>query len=317
MKLGLWVTAHHPADVNLGQVFHDLVEQVRLARQLGFGSIASGQHYLTAPYQRLQTLPLLARLAAEAEGMEVVTSVLLLPLHNPVDIAEQAATMDVITGGRFILGLGLGHADVEYQGFGVNRQQRAARFEEAVEVMKLLWRGGPVEHKGCFFTVPATESMVRPVQQPHLRIWVGSGSEVAIRRAARMGDAWFPISGDVESLAKNQALYHSALAEYGNPVPPDFPIGNWVCLAEEEAQALAEGHRFLGPQDDEAEFRARVRTQHLVGTPEQCVQRVREYRERLGATHLFCRVQAPGMTQAQVLRTIRLLGEQVLPSINE
>jgi alkanesulfonate monooxygenase SsuD/methylene tetrahydromethanopterin reductase-like flavin-dependent oxidoreductase (luciferase family) len=304
MKLGLWVTAHHPADVNLSQTFRDLVEQVRLARQLGFGCIASGQHYLTAPYQRLQTLPLLARLAAEAEGMEVVTSVVLLPLHNPVDIAEQAATMDVITGGRFILGLGLGHADVEYQAFGLDRRQRVARFEEAVKVMKLLWRGGPVEHQERFFTVPATESMVRSVQQPHLRIWVGGSSEVPIRRAARMGDAWFPNSADVEGMAQNQALYHSALAEYGNPVPTDFPIGNWVCLAPDEAQALAEGQRFLGPQ-------------RIMGTPEQCVQRIREYRERLGATHLLCRVQVPGMTQAQVLRTIRLLGEQVLPRINE
>jgi alkanesulfonate monooxygenase SsuD/methylene tetrahydromethanopterin reductase-like flavin-dependent oxidoreductase (luciferase family) len=317
MKLGLWVTAHHPADVNLEQVFHDLLEQVRLARQLGFGCIASGQHYLTAPYQRLQTLPLLARLASEAEGMEVVTSVVLLPLHNPVDIAEQAATMDVITGGRFILGLGLGHVDIEYQAFDVDRRQRVARFEEAVEVIKMLWRGGPVEHKARFFTVPATESMIRSVQQPHPRIWVGGGSDVAIRRAARMGDAWFPIGGDLDNLAKNQTLYHHALAEYGNPVPPDFPIGHWVCLAEDEALALAEGHRFLGRQYDEAEFRARVQTQHIVGTPEQCVQRVREYRERLGVTHLLCRVQAPGMTQAQVLRTIRLLGEQVFPRVNE
>lgn len=316
MKLGLWVTAHHPADVNLEQVFRDMMEQVQLARRLGFGCIASGQHYLTAPYQRLQTFPLLARLAAEAEAMEVITSVVLLPLHNPVDIAEQAATMDVITGGRFILGLGLGHADIEYQAFGIDRRQRAARFEEAVAVMKLLWRGGPVEHKARFFTLPATESMLRPVQQPHPRIWVGGGSEIPIRRAARMGDAWFPVGGDLENLVSKQALYHSALAEYGNPVPPDFPIGSWVCLAEDESAALAEAHRFLEPQSDESAFRVRAQTQHIVGTPEQCVQRVREYRERLGATHLLCRVQMPGMTQTQVLRTIRLLGEQVLPYIN-
>lgn len=312
MRFGLWVTAHHPGDVSLRQVFHDLVEQVRLARQLGFGCISSGQHYLTAPNQRLQTLPLLARLAAEAEGMEVATSVVLLPLHNPVDLAEQAATMDVITGGRFVLGLGLGHADVEYQAFGVDRRLRVSRFEEALEIMKLLWRGGPVEYHGRHFTVPGTESMVRPVQRPHPRIWIGGGSEAPIRRAARLGDAWFPVSGDVESLAKNQALYHSALKDHGHPVPPDFPIGTWAYLAEDEAQALAEGHRFLGPQYSESEFRARARTQIIVGTPGECAARVREYHERLGATHVFFRVQAPGMTQDQVLRTIRLLGERVL-----
>ncbi len=311
MKLGLWVTAHHPSEVSLSQVFQDLSEQVRLARRLGFACISSGQHYLTAPNQRLQTLPLLARLAAEAEGMEVVTSVLLLPLHNPVDIAEQAATMDVISGGRFVLGLGLGHADVEYKAFGVDKRLRVSRFEEALEIMTLLWRGGPVEYHGRHFTVPRTESMVRPVQQPHPRIWIGGGSETPIRRAARLGHAWFPVTGDVEFLSRNQALYRRALEEYGNPAPPDFPIGTWVYLAEDEEQALAEGRRYLGPDSSERDFRARATTQLIVGTPAQCAARVREY-ERLGATHLLCRVQSPGMTQGQVLRTIRLLGERVL-----
>jgi alkanesulfonate monooxygenase SsuD/methylene tetrahydromethanopterin reductase-like flavin-dependent oxidoreductase (luciferase family) len=317
MKLGLWVTAHHPADASIAQRYGDLVEQVRLAKRLSFGLISSGQHYLTAPNQRLQTFPLLARLSAEAEGMEVATSVLLLPLHNPVDIAEQAATMDVMTGGRFILGLGLGNVDLEYQAFGVDKRHRGARFEESLEIMTLLWRGGPVEHHGRFFNVPATESLVTSVRQPHPRVWIGGGSDAAIRRAARLGHAWFPGGGDTEMLAQRQAFYHSALEEYGNPVPPDFPLGMWAYVAEDEEQALAEAHRYLAPQQDEAEFRTRARTQMIVGTPEQCVERASEYTQRLGATHLLCRVQAPGMTQDQVLRTIRLLGEEVLPQLVE
>jgi alkanesulfonate monooxygenase SsuD/methylene tetrahydromethanopterin reductase-like flavin-dependent oxidoreductase (luciferase family) len=311
MIFGLWVTAHHAADVSLNQAFRDLVAQVRLAQQLGFGCVSSGQHYLTAPNQRFQTLPLLARLAGEAEDMDVITSVLLLPLHNPVDIAEQAATMDVITGGRFVLGLGLGHAEVEYAAFGVDRRERVSRFEESLEIMKRLWQGGPVEYHGRHFTVPRTESMVRSMQRPHPRIWIGGGSEAPIRRAARVNAAWFPVSGDLQFLAKHREMYRSALEEYGNPVPPDFPIGTWVYLAEDAERALAEGHRFLGPQLSDSDFRIRASTQLVVGTPEQCVERVRAY-ERLGVTHLLCRVQAPGMTQAQVLRTIRLLGENVL-----
>jgi alkanesulfonate monooxygenase SsuD/methylene tetrahydromethanopterin reductase-like flavin-dependent oxidoreductase (luciferase family) len=311
MIFGLWVTAHHAADISLNQVFRDLVAQVRLARQLGFGCISSGQHYLTAPNQRLQTLPLLARLAGEADGMDVATSVLLLPLHNPVDIAEQAATMDVITGGRFVLGLGLGHADVEYAAFGVDRRERVSRFEESLEIMRHLWRGGPVEYHGRHFTLPRTESMVRPVPRPHPRIWIGGSSEAPIRRAARVNAAWFPVSGDVDFVAKNRAVYRSALEEYGNPLPPDFPIGTWVYLAEDPEQALAEAHRYLGPQLSQPDFRTRASRQLIVGTPEQCAERVRAY-ERLGVTHLLCRVQAPGMRQAQVLRTIRLLGENVV-----
>ena len=142
--------------------------------------------------------------------------------------------------------------------------------------MTLLWRGGPVEHHGRFFNVPATESLVTSVRQPHPRVWIGGGSDAAIRRAARLGHAWFPGGGDTEMLAQRQAFYHSALEEYGNPVPPDFPLGMWAYVAEDEEQALAEAHRYLAPQQDEAEFRTRARTQMIVGTPEQCVERASE-----------------------------------------
>ena len=315
MKFGLWVTAHHPADADMTRVFHDLAEQVRLARDLGFSIVTSGQHYLTAPNQRLQTLPLLARLSADAGDMEIGTSVLLLPLHNPVDIAEQVATLDVMTNGRFILGLGLGNVDIEYQAFGVDRRRRAPRFEEALEVMKLLWQGGDVEYHGNHFTVPRTTAMAVTVQKPYPRIWLGGGSEPAIRRAARLGHVWFPGGGTIDALLPQQAIYHAALAEYGNPVPDDFPVSAWVYLSEDQGQAMSEAHRFLGPQYDRDEFERRAQTQFIVGTPEQAVERVRDYRERLGATYMICRLQAAGMAQEQVLRTIRLLGERVLPEV--
>lgn len=312
MKFGLWVTAHFPPSVAATQRYHDMVEQVRLAKQLGFGMISSGQHYLTAPNQRLQTLPLLARLSAEGEGMEVATSVLLLPLHNPVDIAEQAATLDTMTGGRFVLGVGMGHEGVEYQAFGVDRKRIVSRYEEALDIMLMLWGGGRVEYAGRFFSVPRTESMVRSVQQPHPRVWIGGSSEAPIRRAARYGFTWFPGGGDVDAIAGRQPLYHETLAEYGNSVPPEFPLGMWVYLCETEDQAMEEARRYLAPDQSAEEFRERARRNMIVGTPEQCVERIREYQERLGATHLLCRLQAPGMSQEQVLRTIHLLGEEVM-----
>ena len=97
------------------------MEQVRAAREAGFDLICTGQHYLAAPYQMSSSLPLLARLAAEAGDMEVAATVILVPLHNPVELAESVATMDAICGGRFIFGVGLGYRDEEYTAFGVER----------------------------------------------------------------------------------------------------------------------------------------------------------------------------------------------------
>ena len=315
MKFGLWVTAHFPESISATQWYDYLVEQVLFAKQAGFGLISSGQHYLTAPNQRLQTLPLLARLSAEGEGMEVATSVLLLPLHNPTDIAEQAATMDVITGGRFILGLGMGRQGVEFQAFGVDPRRIVSRYEESLDIVLKLWGGGSVKHDGRFFAVPEIESKVRFIQQPHPRIWLGGGSEAPINRAARYGFAWFPGGGSVDSIAEHRAFHLASLAEHGNPVPPDFPVGMWVYLHESQETAIEEAHYHLGSNLSLGEFREHAARNLIVGTPEFCVERVREYQERLGVTHLLCRLQAPGMGQEQVLRTIRLLGEAVIPNI--
>jgi len=312
MKLGLWVTANFPMSVSPADYFRDLAEQVRLAKQVGFSLICSGQHYLAAPSYRLQTFPLLARLAAEGEGMEVATSVVLLPLHNPVDIAEQASSMDVLTGGKFILGLGLGNIDREYEAFGVDKKRRVSRHEESLDVMVMLWRGGQVEHHGRYFNISKVES-TSVWKQP--RLWMGGGGDGPIRRAARYGFAWFPGGGAGEGLAQGRAQYLQALQEYGKPVPPDYPTGMAVYVSQDEGSVMEEAHRFHGGRTTAEEFRSRASSQMVVGTPAQAARRVQDFQDRFGLNYLLCRIQVPGMTQAQVLRTIRLLGEEVLPRV--
>ena len=108
MKLGLFINSQYLPGESMPQKIQQSVEQVAAAREAGFDLICAGQHYLSAPYQMSTTLPLLARLAAEAGEMEVAATVILLPLHNPVEIAESVATLDAICSGRFVFGIGLG-----------------------------------------------------------------------------------------------------------------------------------------------------------------------------------------------------------------
>ena len=115
MKLGLSLTGmgQQPVGTDMHAHYQQIVEYVRHANDLGFDFIYQGQHYLTAPYQQLQTIPMLSRLAGEADGMEIVAT-LLIPLQHPVDLAEQMATLDIITGGKFIVAGALGYRDEEY-----------------------------------------------------------------------------------------------------------------------------------------------------------------------------------------------------------
>ena len=132
MQFGLIVSKQHPPGASMIERFREHVDQVRAARDAGFDLIVMGQHYLSTPFQELQTMPSLARLAAEAGPMTIGTNLLLLPLHNPVDVAEQYATMDVIAGGRFILGVGLGYRSEEYEVFGVERRTQAVARAKAL-----------------------------------------------------------------------------------------------------------------------------------------------------------------------------------------
>ena len=132
MKLGIYLNSQHPAGDDPARRFDEMLEQVRLIRSLGFDSIWAGEHHITPGFHFFPQLPLLHRLAGEAEGLWIGTNVTLLPLHNPVELAEEGAFLDVITGGRFLLGVGLGYRPEEYQIYGVPMSERVSRFTEAV-----------------------------------------------------------------------------------------------------------------------------------------------------------------------------------------
>src|SRR5204863_9799073 len=124
MKFGVFISAQQPRSDDSVRRFREAVEQARLAREAGFDALAAGHHYLSPPYQSLQSLPLLARLAGEAPGMELCLAVLLLALHNPVQTAEEVARLDVMSEGRVVFGIGPGDRDVEYQAFGMTARDR-------------------------------------------------------------------------------------------------------------------------------------------------------------------------------------------------
>jgi alkanesulfonate monooxygenase SsuD/methylene tetrahydromethanopterin reductase-like flavin-dependent oxidoreductase (luciferase family) len=180
MKFGLIVSKQHPPGVSMVERFREHIEQVRAARDAGFDLVVMGQHYLSTPFQELQTLPALARLAAEAGPMRVGATVLLLPLLNPVDVAEQVATLDMICEGRFIFGVGLGYRDEEYEAFGIRREERVARFVESLQVIRRLWTEDEVTHHGRFFHLTKARIVLKPVQQPQPPIWFAANNNCAV-----------------------------------------------------------------------------------------------------------------------------------------
>ena len=246
MKLGFFVTNQYLLGESMPQKVQESLAQVRAAREAGFDLICTGQHYLAAPYQMTTSLPLLARLAAEAGEMQVAATVILVPLHNPVELAESVATMDAICGGRFVFGIGLGYRDEEYICFGVQRAQRVGRLQEALEVMKLLWTQEEVEFHGKYYQVPRVQPATRPVQQPHPPIWVAANNDAAIRRAARWGYPWLVNPhATVPMVADQLSRYRQALREFGQPVPETLPMMRELYVAEDRETACVSSQPYL------------------------------------------------------------------------
>jgi alkanesulfonate monooxygenase SsuD/methylene tetrahydromethanopterin reductase-like flavin-dependent oxidoreductase (luciferase family) len=132
-------------------------------------------------------VPVCAAIAASTTRIRIATALVPLPLHHPLRLAEDAATLDVVSGGRFELGVGLGVDASELSGFGLDSAERTSRFEEAVELLRLAWRGEPFAFDGRHFRFATLEVSPRPLQEGGPPLWVGASAEAAQRRAARLG----------------------------------------------------------------------------------------------------------------------------------
>ena len=333
MKFGLGLAVQHRPDDDQAARFREHVEQVRLARAVGFSAVWASQHFLAQPFTYFQPIPTLARLAAEAEGMTLGTGVLLLPLYQPLDVAEQMATLDVITGGQTILGVGLGYRDDENAAFGVDPKSRVGRLVEGVDVIERLWMGEPVSYAGRYFQLRDVQLSLRPIQRPRPRIWLAANTDAGVKRAAKLADAWLMNPHTtLASLERQLALFHDTRRELGKPPVTDVPLIKECVVADTAATALADARPYLEAkyrayqrwQQDKAlpegetfdlSFEELARDRFIVGDPARAVDEIERYRARLGVTELSFRVQWPGMPHDTVLRSIRLLGEKVLPKL--
>ena len=320
--------------VDLQQQWRQHLEQFRAARDAGFDIYCWAHHYLIDPFQHFQPLPVLARLAAEPGQMQLATSVLLLPLLNPVDVAEQVATLDHLCEGRLILGLGLGYRPEECEAFGTRMSQRAARSTKALEVMIRLWTEEDVTHHGRYFHLTNARPTARPYQKPYPPIWLAAMSDPAVRRVGREGHILFVGPAQPYEMIRRQiALYHQTLQEHGHAVPDAMVIVREFYCAGSRAEALAQARMGFqkkyevysahGLQGTDPELTRKVTGDletlmdetFIVGHPHECLELIARYRA-LGFTHIALRLFYPAMPQRDVLEHIDLVGKEVVPAVH-
>jgi alkanesulfonate monooxygenase SsuD/methylene tetrahydromethanopterin reductase-like flavin-dependent oxidoreductase (luciferase family) len=279
-----------PTDRPPTTIIDEAVEVVRAAAGMGFAWVSIGHHWVSNPTVWPQPIPLLARLAPDTGNLRLKTSMLLLPLLNPVDVAENVATLDHITHGRLDLGVAIGYREKELEAAGLTRKDRVPKLEESLEVMKRLWRGDEVTFDGTYTKLSGVRMGFPPYQRPHPPLEMGAQSVGATRRAARLVDTVFfgpQVSwADVERLV---GVYREARATEG-PGTPGRAVASRsliVGASKEAAHAAAKAYlertfaMYRGWEMQEPTmvplqlgFDSSLDDWTINGTPAQCVETI-------------------------------------------
>ena len=335
MKIGIQLNPQVSIDKPPETLLPALVEQTRVAADAGFEAITMGQHYNISGFQRLHQVPLLGRLCAEAKRAGVGTATTLLGLHDPVVIAKELATIDVMNEGRSFFSFGLGYRQQELDAFNLTKEQRFHRFVEGVEVVQRLWTEEHVSFSGKMFQLKDVTIAPRPIQKPRPPVWVAANGDKGVRRAAYISDGWLvgPHSA-IEELKDQTALFRQAWKDTGKPGTGALVMVRECFVAPTREEAVAKARPCLdklyrdvyvkwgqdeamtNPDELTWDFDRLARHRFILGSPDDCIEEIRSYEDFLEPDLLLLRFDwTPGLKQKDILDAMELFGAAVLPSV--
>ncbi len=308
-----------------------LMREVDTAEKAGFAYIGVSDRHARTETHFPSHLILCALLAARTQRATIGTWCTVLTLHNPYQYAEDTAMIDLLSKGRFIPTVGVGYHDDYWRGFGIPKQGRDRRFDEALQVLKLAWTEETFSFQGKYFTYDEARLTPKPYQQPRPPIWIGAQFEKSIARAGREGDAWgvdpFPLQPE---LWKRQVdIYKEAAIKAGREPYIVLMRDGFVAPTREEAYqtygqyVLSEllFYYHQGILSHHPDFRSesdftidRIKNHLILGSPQDCIESLEKYRTEYEADSFILRFRTPlGPAHDTVLDCLRLFGEEVLP----
>jgi len=315
-----------------GHYYRDALEEVARGEELGFDSVWMEEHHSVVNHYWPSPLPVLAGFASRTSKVILGTDILVAPFYHPVRLAEDVAMLDVMSNGRFVLGVAIGYKPDEFALYGVELEKRGARFEEQLAVMKGLWTQESLAFKGTYYTVEG-KLEPKPVTKPHPPVWIGGWGDITLRRAATLGDNWVPgPTADLGRLLTGKKQFLANREAAGRSAPPaEWPLTRDVIIADTDKQAreLAERHIMISYRKEYAggwrhpfidasiatDLDALMKNRFLIGGPDQVIKALTPFVKEYGMTHLICRLFFPGMPHAHIMRELDLLAREVMPAL--
>src|SRR5215470_16815016 len=240
MKFGLYSSiANPPRGKHLDRAIDEVIAEARLAEDAGFDSCFFGEHHQDKDGFLPSPLIVATAVAAHTRHLKVGTSVVLLPLHHPVRVAEDVITLDLVSKGRIILGVGIGYQPADFRAFNVPMEHRVSLFEESVEILRKCWTGETFSHRGKHYTLEDVQIRPRPFQQPSPPLWIGASVPAAVRRAGALADAFVatPSTG-LQTVMRQVDAYREAARQAGRTPRVVLMRDAWVAPTRAEAEAV-------------------------------------------------------------------------------
>lgn len=300
-----------------------LAEQAETAERLGFHSFWLPESHFTGQTSIPAPLLQLAVIAARTQRLKIATTSYLLPIRNPIAVAEEVAVLDRLSQGRVILGVGRGFRKALFRVYDVPVAEKRDRFEAALEVMRIAWSGEPVAWEDeDDQTSPAIRVSPLPVQKPHPPIWVAGFGPKAVAQVGRLGLPY--LASPIESMARleeNYARHRDAMSAARRQEPIEVPIMRTVFISRDAAilERVRDGlaaQASLLAKAPVASIRnasgSSVDEWAIVGSPDQVAEQIALHRSKLGMTHLIARAQVPGADPDAIEESLEALADLAL-----
>lgn len=339
IDFGVMLNFRNPSkwDRRSPDLYRDVLEQASLAEDLGYDHIWSSEHHFSEDKWTPTPLTVLAAVAARTRRVRLGTCIAILPLYNPIRVAEDLATVDIISNGRLDIGVGPGISVKEFRTFGIPRNQRKARMYESLEIIRRCFTEECFSHKGKYYDFPEVRMTLKPVQKPHPPLWVAAVGEKSLRQAAAAG---YHLAGS--GPGHHQRIYDDALREFDrNPANHHISQLRQIYLAEsgdwawddvqehlhyalnwhrqlfiEAADATLQRDSGIPPLPPPAELRKTnlgFFVPAIIGTPDDAIRMIDDYRKETRVTHMVLGMQLPGLDACKVRRSMELFAKYVMP----
>lgn len=330
VNFGIWYDFRNPAQWRqpVGKMYEAYIDQIVGAEAIGFDSVWLTEHHFCDDGYTPSPLVIAAAIGARTKRMRIGTNLMILPLHDPKRIAEDAATLSLLTGGRFDLGVGIGYKQSEFEAFDRELKHRPSLIEESIEIIRRAWSGQPINFAGKRFNVG--DHAITPAPDIAPRIFLGGMSEAAIDRAARIADGFLSTGGI------GQDTYLAALNKVGKrPDQGVIVAGHWAIISEDpEAEAKLVGPHVLyqaneyvrwgafGPPgsvplfpDEDSAIRDGLYELWDVETAVARLSALIDAYPQIEDIHFWAQFPGEPITQGQ--KRVQLIAEKVLPRLRD